>query len=124
MTANGKGAARWEWRSRRRVQQGGKDSWVTNGTLNNERCGTPGKKHRFKDPAEAGRRPPNQQAQNRSLALPAHYGGRGRWARSRTDANRDGVMAGQRTENKGVRRTAFQSGFYLRYLIERLGFYE
>jgi hypothetical protein len=33
-------------------------------------------------------------------------------------------MAGQYAENKVVRRTAFQSGFYLRYLIEAFGFNE
>jgi len=31
---------------------------------------------------------------------------------------------GQHAENKGVRRTFFQPGFYPRYLIGTLGFYE
>jgi hypothetical protein len=40
--------------------------------------------------------------------------------RSRNNARR----IGQRAENKGVSRTFFQSGFYPRYLIGTLGFYE
>jgi hypothetical protein len=76
MTAKGKGAACWEWRSRGRVRQAGeKDSSVTNRTLNNEGRGTLEKNTRPKTVPEAGRGPLNQQAQNRFLAMPAHHGG-------------------------------------------------
>ena len=76
MTAKGKGAARWERRSRRRVRQaGGKHSSVTNRTLNNEGRGTLEKNTGPKTLPEAGRRPLDQQAQNRFLAMPAHSGG-------------------------------------------------
>jgi hypothetical protein len=92
-------------------------------------CGTLGKNNGPKTLPEAGRRPLNQQAQNRFLVMPAHYGGHAAgWLGGRntildgTDANVDGVMAGQRIENRGVRRTAFQLCFYLRDLIGAPGF--
>ena len=103
----GKGAARWEWRSRRRVRQaGGKDSTITNRTPNSEGCGTLGK--------TPDQRPCLSQAGRRTRSRNTILDG--------TDANGDGVMAGQRVENRGVRRTAFQLCFYLRDLIGAPGF--
>ena len=61
---------------RHRVRHaGGKDSSVTNGTLNNEGTARRRKNTRSKALPEAGRRPLNQQAENRFLAMPATTAG-------------------------------------------------
>jgi hypothetical protein len=64
-----------------------------------------------------------QQAESRFPA--ARHGGQ--WqarsrntVRDRTDPNDGREVIWQCTENRGFSRTAFQSGFYLRYLIGRL----
>jgi hypothetical protein len=69
-------------------------------------------------------------SKRKAVSLPARHGGQaaGRLGPATPSGMEHTQMTGgvmwQCTENRGVRRTAFQSGFYLRYLIGRLEFNE